>query len=278
MEVIAPKPIKTIEMIKNHLTLVLVSFAIITGCKKETDNDTTDATYDTTFQTAEKSFSQDVDYVTKSGGSDTNCSFNGFLADCVEVTDSGEDSYPRTIILDYGDGCEGPGGNTRSGEIHISLTGPMDVSGSVRTVTFVDFSFNNRSLEGTRVTTRGEDNSEGQPTMTRVVDMSITAAGVSFERNFTEQITWLSGYDTPTCGDNVFEITGNGTVVRPNGVSVNRVIMIPMVIDQICGYTVSGVVSIEAPNGTRTLDYGDGSCDDQAIMTVNGNSFSITLH
>ncbi|GIV30205.1 MAG: hypothetical protein KatS3mg028_1271 [Bacteroidia bacterium] len=46
-----------------------------------------------------------------------------------------------------------------------------------------------------------------------------------------------------------------------------------------CKYITKGTVEIK-PDGlnTRTINYGDGTCDNKATVTVNGNSFEITLN
>lgn len=46
-----------------------------------------------------------------------------------------------------------------------------------------------------------------------------------------------------------------------------------------CKYITKGTVEL-TPNGlnTRTINYGDGTCDNKATVTVNGNSFEITLN
>lgn len=263
---------------KQTLPVVALTTLLLVSCKKENNTDDSVAsTNEVSFLVAEKSFSEDIEHVTKSGFIDTNCAGEGFLASCVTVTDSGEDIYPRTIVLDYGDGCEGPGGNTRSGSILITLTNDMSEVGAVRTVTFQDFAFNNKHLDGTRITTRLEDTADGKPQFSRTIDMTITHIN-SIERHFTENIVWTSGFETEACGDNVFTVTGSGYVVRPNGVVVTRTISIPLVRDFICGYTISGVVTIDAPNGTRMIDFGPGTCDDEATVIFNGNSTTITLH
>ena len=41
-----------------------------------------------------------------------------FDSDCITVTSSGDD-YPKEIIIDYGEGCEGRHGLVRTGKIII---------------------------------------------------------------------------------------------------------------------------------------------------------------
>ena len=88
-----------------------------------------------------------------------------YLPECVTVTDSGEDVDPRTLILDFGEGCTGPGGVTRSGIIEIVLTGDMSEIGSVRTTTFDNFQVHNMTLTGTRIFTNVGPNDEENQAM-----------------------------------------------------------------------------------------------------------------
>lgn len=260
------------------IALVAMSTFTLVSCRKDKSDDGTVEANEVTFMNAEKSFSSDVDHVTKSSIIDPNCEPSGFLSPCVSVTDSGEDIYPRTITLDYGNGCVGPGGNIRSGQIHIHLTDDLSEVGAIRTVTFEDFSFNGRQLNGERITTRITDTSSGEPQFNRIIDMTVTYNSLSIDRYFEENIVWTSGFETEACGDNVFTITGSGYIIRPNGTQVNRTISIPLVHDFVCGYTVSGAITVDAPGGVRIIDFGEGECDDQAVVFFNGNSNTITLH
>ena len=40
---------------------------------------------------------------------------------------------------------------------------------------------------------------------------------------------------------------------------------------------VSGVISIVRNGNTGTLDYGDGTCDNTALFTFNGNTYTIAI-
>jgi len=40
---------------------------------------------------------------------------------------------------------------------------------------------------------------------------------------------------------------------------------------------VLGVITIVRNGNTATLDYGDGACDNLAVLTVNGNTFNIVI-
>jgi hypothetical protein len=78
--------------------------------------------------------------------------------------------------------------------------------------------------------------------------------------------------------DDAYEITGSGTVTRPNNTSFTMNITAPLLVALNCNWIKQGTVQITpANNVVRTLDYGSGTCDDQATLTVNGNTTNITL-
>lgn len=260
-------------------TLFAFTALLMTACRKDQSNaDLTAAQNEAFFHSTEKAYQNEIDAITLKSASQNNlCNPLQWLPECVEVTDSGADDYPRSIVLDFGDGCTGNAGVERTGSIHIEVSGPMNEAGSVRTVTFEDFSVNGNELSGTRTTTSNGLNADGQPQFTRVVAMSIQRNVGTFERNFTQDVTWLSGFDTEPCGDNIFEITGSGTVTRPNGTTISRTIIEPLLVDRVCGYVTSGVVVVDAPMGERTIDFGAGACDDDATVTINGEIYEIDL-
>lgn len=265
--------------ILRNTSLFVFSVLLLAACRKDQANaDLTAAQNEAFFHSTEKAYQNEIDAITLKSASQSNlCNPLQWLPECVEVTDTGVDTYPRTIVLDFGDGCTGPGGVERAGVLHIEVSGPMNEAGSVCTVTFENFSVNGNALEGTRTTTSNGSNAYGQPQFTRVVDMAIERNIGTFQRSFTQNVTWISGFDTEPCGDNVFEVSGNGTVTRPNGTTISRTIIEPLTIDRVCGYVTAGVVVVDAPMGERTIDFGDGACDDDATVTIDGETYEIDL-
>ena len=93
--------------------------------------------------------------------------------------------------------------------------------------------------------------------------------------------TWVSGYTTLGMGgwnDDQYTITGtaSGTNFEGNSFTVN--ITSPIHIDYSCRWIAQGIMEL-TPTGkaTRTLDFGNGTCDNLATVTVNGQTFTITL-
>ena len=254
----------------------LLTFAL-SSCKKEQADDSAASVNEAISQVVNKSVQEDVDAATLNRSASNNCNWQALLPECATVTESGED-YPIEIIIDYGDGCEDNYGRIKSGQVIITITGEMLEEASVRTVTFSDFSVNDIDVAGTRVMTSLGTSDDGYPQFSRDIDVSMTNNGNSFSRSFDGVATWLSGYETAECGDNVFELEGSGTCTRPNGAQVTRTIIEPLLIDRVCGYVIAGYVEMEAPMGTRSINFGDGECDSSAIVTgPNGNTFEIDL-
>jgi hypothetical protein len=198
---------------------------------------------------------------------------------CVQVTTTGtRGSFPITYTLDFGTGCTSPRGITRTGILEFTYTGRLFSAGSVLTIERQNYTINGRALAGTITYT---NNGGSVPDWTRTVSNGslTTLAGTVFTFSGTRSIRTAQGSGNGTLADNVYEIyAGNRTVVRPNGTSMTITVNTTLVKPHNCANIVSGSIDL---NGTRVdgiLDYGNGTCDNQAEFThVNGNTRTITL-
>ncbi|MGC4056934.1 MAG: hypothetical protein QM743_02290 [Chitinophagaceae bacterium] len=92
--------------------------------------------------------------------------------------------------------------------------------------------------------------------------------------------TWTNGESTKTRLDDVYSITGSGTVTRVDSSTFTGTITSPLIIATSCDWITQGTIEI-VPSGTgktRTLDYGSGTCDAVATLTVGSKSRTVTLH
>jgi hypothetical protein len=279
------KPIIKI-MKKNHFIWAGMTFTILllSSCRKDKEEkmiDTVETRNESVNSFVEKNVSADEDAVSQKnmiGGSGSLCGWTGYFNSCAEVTEDNTD-YPKLITIDFGEGCTGPGGYTRSGIMYVHLTAPFDESGAIRTVTFENYSINGIGITGSRVTTNMGENSNNQPVFARVVNIFFNYDSETFHRNFTSEITWLAGFDTEECGDNDWKVTGTGTNTRADGTMVSRTITSPLYHLHSCDYITQGVVSVLAPAGSFTVNYGNGTCDNTATVTgPNGNTIDISLN
>jgi len=202
--------------------------------------------------------------------------------DCPTVTaDPDWQTYPRTVTIDFGDGCEGPHGRIRKGQIVVTLTDNMINEGAVRTATFVDFYIDDAHIEGTRTLTNLGYDDNGNITLSRVVAGGHITLPNGNEASWESDVvmTQIEGGDTPLLFiDNVFEITGTASGVNRKGKAYSIQIVEPLVKKKICPWFVSGVMTLTVDNVDVTLNYGDGTCDKKAILTLpNGTEHEILI-
>lgn len=195
--------------------------------------------------------------------------------------------FPVTVTYDFGAGCTGADGRTRSGQIIVTHTGRYRDAGSVMTVLPVNYVVDGRAIEGTKTVTNNGRNGQGNLSYTvAIAQGEVTFPdGTSRTLNATWTREWIAGegttvHDLGVAGllDDVWLISGSATGTRRGGQIWSAVITTPLRRELSCQNIVSGVVEI-SPDGraTRTLDYGNGDCDRIATMTVNGNTRTIML-
>ncbi len=188
------------------------------------------------------------------------------------------DSIVFTLNFDP-NGCTFPNGNTYKGTVII--TKRMDVasqnhSGSIE---FIDFSVNDIQVEGSSDFEYVSQNTNGFPQLTHTYDFTFTFPnGDIAARNGTTIKEWIEGSSTPIHHDDVFLISGNAHILKRNGVQIDLLVTTPLRKEATCHYFVSGVVEITKNGQTAILDYGNGTCDNEATLTLpNGQVQVIQL-
>ena len=89
---------------------------------------------------------------------------------------------------------------------------------------------------------------------------------------------WTAGDTTLLIFDDVYSITGSATGVDRNGDPFTANITTALIVKLNCPWITQGTIEIAAgANPTVTLYYGDGTCDNDATVSVNGNTFIIQL-
>ena len=265
------------------LPLALLINFMFTSCEVDKDDNLTDeqvaqqmiissedhATAEDLFQHVEDEVDEAIE---KSGGG------NG----CPTVTaDPDWQTYPRTVTIDFGDGCEGPYGRSRKGKIAVEITDNILNANASRTASFDDFYIDEIKIEGARTWTNLGYDDEGNISLSRtVVDGKIIYPnGESAEWESDGVITQTEGGNTPfNFLDNIFEITGTASGVNREGQAFTANIDEALIKDKICPWIVSGVLSLTVDNVNVSLDYGEGTCDRKAILTLpNGTEHEIFI-
>jgi len=199
----------------------------------------------------------------------------------VTITHPGDEIWPKTITIDYGEGCEGFFENTRSGKIIIVVTGRRLETGSKKTVTFDDYFFNGIKVEGTKECENlGYNNNQNLEFSVKLMNgkLMLPDNGKVIERSFEHTKEWIVGQMTRNIWDDEFLITGTANGVNYNGISYTNTIMMALHWKRVCRFFVSGVVNIEREGKEPVeINYGDGECDAVATVTSGGESKEITL-
>lgn len=197
--------------------------------------------------------------------------------------------YPVRITTDFGaTGCTGRDGRTRYGKIITTYTGRMIVPGSSATTTFEGYRVGDISVSGTHTTINQSTASE-RKFVVEVGNAKLSwPNGNYIQRTARREITQVEGLGTPLIpGDDVFTITGSasGTVKRADrAMSWESTIQEPLRKRFNCQWISSGTVKTIRRNQSSTspwvgiLNYGAGTCDNKATLTINGVERQITLH
>lgn len=191
---------------------------------------------------------------------------------CPIVTVSPDDgSFPRTLTIDYGtEGCEGPYGRIRKGQIIVEQSDFMRIGGAVRTINLQNFSVDNVGIEGSKSWTNNGYDNDGNISLAREVSISISYPdGTQANWNAAHTLSQIEGADTEAWMDNVYQVTGNSSGVNRNGVAFSVSIIEPLTKNKFCRWIQSGVKEYTFGEFTRILDYGDGTCDNIATVTYN---------
>jgi hypothetical protein len=270
-------------MKKNVLIALSLLFlgAFLTSCNETEEINQIDSTEDMTLvEDILNSIEETVDDSTFGLTAETE--LESRTDQCVEITSTEPlGQYPNTIILDFGEGCEGPHGRMRSGMIIIEISDKMENEGAVRTVTFQDFFVDEVQLMGSRTLTNTGLNDDGLQTFNREVAalQVIFPNGDQATRDALHTLTFLEGYGTQNRFDNVVSIEGSASGTSRSGMTYSSTIVEPLIKKGNCRWISAGVKEISNEDQTISLDYGDGACNRAAVVTFeDGTTKEINLY
>jgi hypothetical protein len=206
--------------------------------------------------------------------------FPNWIGACATVTVTG--NFPsKNIKIDFGTGCTGPNGRIRKGIINIVLTDSLYRPGSVATITFDNYFVNGYKREGTIIRTNTTVLGSGTRSHNRTVtNGKITAPdGRVWTHSCNLTITQIAGVLTP-CDwtDDVYTIQGTRTVTNAQGRTRTATTQTPLQKKVSCSNIDQGILRIEGPNHFAIIDFGNGTCDNLATISVAGRpARTITL-
>ena len=197
------------------------------------------------------------------------------ISRCATINRVPEEGFPATITIDFGEGCEGPNGRVRAGQILVRQTDSLHLAGAERQLTFNGFSVDGVQIAGTRLLTNQGTNDLGQPVWDRaVMDAEVTFPdGSSLTWNSRYRRTQIRGFNTRAKIDDVFRTVGTTRGENRNGVSYSLTISEPLINSRDCRWIQSGQLEVTRGDAMRTVDFGNGFCDPIATITApNGQT------
>lgn len=198
------------------------------------------------------------------------------ISSCATVTVSST-TYPKEIIIDYGTGCSDGHGPVKSGKIIINITDTLVTAGSSKTITTDSFYVESMAVDYSASITNLGKNSQGYWAIVSTNSQKITKPdGSIVTKSGTDTIEWINGFETADKSDDIFYESGSGSIIFKD-TTFSRVITKPLLHDT-CQFIVSGTVELLKNDSTvATIDYGSGTCDRKATVTINGTSEEIDL-
>ena len=282
---------KTNRLLLFALLTASISAAFITGCRKDEEDNDTSASGDNAF--AEATFNDVNNIADEAGYSGSVSAYRlgsgndegSLLTSCATVTfDSLNTADQDTIHINFGTtNCTGNDGRQRRGEILVYYSGRYRDSASTHTITFNNYFVDDNQVLGTKTVTNNGHNAAGHLVYSINVSGQIILAnnGGTITWNSQRQREWTQGESTLIWSDDVYSITGSASGTGANGHNFTVTITNPLIRNMALGcrrHFTQGTFTLTPDNKpTRTVDFGNGACDDIATVTINSHTYTIHL-
>jgi hypothetical protein len=281
---------KTKQLTLGLALVAIVSASFFTSCrKKETDEEKDKDTAAAADQSLASSTVNDMTSIAdESCKTYTVSSFkiaesNAVLSSCATIAFDTIASA-KTVTVNFGTtNCQGNDGRNRRGVLIISFTGRYRDSLTVITVTPQNYFVDDNQVMGSKTIINKGHNAAQHLVYEINANIQIIKANAAGTISWqsTRQREWISGESTYAWSDDIYSITGSAFGTTANGNTFTSNITSPLIRNMAIGcrrHFTKGILE-HTPGGkaTRYIDYGNGSCDNQAMVTINGIVYSITL-
>ncbi len=274
------------------MVLTILSLGFLDSCKKreEPDNDySSSLDYTKSEDATNSTFNLVNDYGIREAG------LKGMQADSVDMSISPVIGWPKTLTLDFGTtGIICNDGRTRKGVLQAVFSGHWHPD-SITDGTNVHITFNGYYVKETPTSDWVQRDGEfivtyqganpGPYWEIQAIDAQLIYSDGTFTKWNTVRTTyWVAGYDTPTDEtDDIFEFDGTTSGVSKVGTNFSVKITKTLRFDKTCvvdgirGTFVSGTFELTpGDKPTRVVDFGSGTCDRAASVTISGVTFNFT--
>jgi len=198
----------------------------------------------------------------------------------VTVTPRERGVFPKTVTLDFGTGCE-INGHVRKGKIITVYSGPLHIPGSKAVTELDGYQVDGRSIEGRFVIQNTTEPGSNQRRFSRSVTnakMTHLATGKWKMWSGVMVMLQVEGNGTPLWpADDVYQLTGRREGQNSEGRKWVAETASPLVKAFACRWISQGILKVSVSGTVGELNYGDGTCDNEATLTINGRSRTLKL-
>ncbi len=213
---------------------------------------------------------------------------SGDSSDCrIATFNPSRTVYPHLKTIDFGSGCLSPDGIMRSGKKLITVYADWQIAPAgtlISEETFSNFYVDSINVSGNVKIYIDTAASPGPLALKIVANKTFTdSKGNTSTFISTDYCLQTAGNSTTTKADNVYQVTGSasGTEVLDGSLAVSWTSQIdpsnPVIKMGDCMYRSKGSLMIQLTlEGSSVfneyLNYGDGACDNNATLTINGGT------
>ncbi|MDO8999061.1 MAG: hypothetical protein Q7W45_04800 [Bacteroidota bacterium] len=263
-----------------------------TSCKKKEKEEDTE-TVSASESSLANSIDNDMNNIADEAGRTKNISSyktsenNSIMSSCATLKfDTLVNTNADSITINFGNvNCVCLDGRLRKGSLLIIYNGKYKDSLTTITVRPINYYVNNNKVDGGKTIKNLGHNAAGH----LVYEINATISILKADNSGTIQWSglryreWLAGESTLIWSDDKYSLTGNASGSNANGRSYSSVITSgkPLIRDMSLPcrkHFISGELR-HTPEGkpARIIDFGDGTCDDKATVTINSKTYTITL-
>lgn len=188
------------------------------------------------------------------------------------------DGFPVTMTIDYGTAgvLDSIDHKLRKGQVICVFSHSWHLVGSSVKVNLVNYSVNGISYacDSMKIT-----HSAAYAFTHQIFKGKCTNPSWALQWEALRTYTQTGGTGDLNPYNDVFSLSGNASGVNREGKSYTVNITQPIVKRSSCGWIESGRMDI-TPQGlsTRTVDFGNGNCDNKAAIIISGNTFTFTMN
>ncbi|MCA0237800.1 MAG: hypothetical protein LCH81_15600 [Bacteroidetes bacterium] len=186
-------------------------------------------------------------------------------------------TFPKTITVDYGSGCTDSDGKFKTGKVIVTVDKIWEANTQV-SIQYDNYTEDGASLSGRFSLKNQSTASAGIYTVQAEDIKAADNQGNTLDYDALQTFTQIAGHASWwDWSDDVYEINGSIQTVLTNGETVNWTINNPLTKANNCLWISEGTGVLNINGLEVGVDYGNTTCDNKANVTVNGQTYEVTL-